>query len=114
MAKCELTAVTSGGPGRGAVDLAVGDCNAVGGLLSEDDVLAADLGSLEVVSIVSCCSSSGGTYGDSVDPNHVCAVNRDRITSPDVVRVQLGDLDVLDDDVVLRRVRSWSQNGSSM
>jgi hypothetical protein len=77
-------------------------------------VLAADLGSLEVVSIVSWCSSSGSTYGDSVDPNHVCAVDRDRITSPDVVRVQLGDLDVLDDDVVLNRVRSRPQNISSM
>lgn len=43
----------------------------------------------------------GSTYGNSVDPDHVCAVDGDSITAPDVVRVQLSDLDVLDDDVVL-------------
>jgi hypothetical protein len=39
------------------------------------------------------------TYGHSVDPNHVCTCNGDSITAPDVVGVQLGDLDVLNDDV---------------
>ena len=34
-----------------------------------------------------------------VNPNHVRAGQGDSITAPDVVRVQLGDLDVLNDDV---------------
>jgi hypothetical protein len=53
-----------------------------------------------VVSIDAWWLSIGITYGDSVDPDHVGAVDGDGITAPDVVGVQLGDLDVLDDDVV--------------
>lgn len=34
-----------------------------------------------------------------VNPDHVCSGEGDSITAPDVVRVQLGDLDVLNDDV---------------
>lgn len=34
-----------------------------------------------------------------VNPDHVCTGEGDSITAPDVVRVQLGDLDVLNDDV---------------
>lgn len=34
-----------------------------------------------------------------IDPDHVGAIKSDRITAPDVVRVQFGNLDVLDDDV---------------
>ena len=46
-------------------------------------MLAADLGS-----------------GHVVDPDHVGAVESDSVTAPDVLGVELGDLDVLDDDVV--------------
>jgi len=46
-------------------------------------VLTADLGS-----------------GYVVDPHHISTVKSDGITAPNVVRVELGDLDVLDDDVV--------------
>jgi hypothetical protein len=53
-----------------------------------------------VVSIDAWLLSIGVTYGDSVDPDHVGTIDGDGITTPDVVRVQLGDLDVLDDDVV--------------
>lgn len=43
-----LVAVAGGGPVRGAVDFAVGDGDAAGGVLAEDDVLTADLGGLGV------------------------------------------------------------------
>lgn len=43
-----VLAVAGGGPGGGAVDLRVGDCDAVGGRIAEDDVLAADEGGLGV------------------------------------------------------------------
>ena len=36
-----------------------------------------------------------------LDLHHVGAVESDGITAPDVLGVQLGNLDVLDDDVVL-------------
>lgn len=55
-----VMAVAGGRPGGGTVDLAVGDCHAVGGAVAEDEVLAAD----EV-------------GGDMVDPDHVGAVKCD-------------------------------------
>ena len=47
------------------------------------------------------------TYGNSVDPHHVCTIQRDRIAAPYIVRVQLGDLDVLNNDVVLKLVSTY-------
>lgn len=44
-----VVAVAGGGPGGGAVDLGVGDCNAAGGAVTEDDVLAADERGVDVV-----------------------------------------------------------------
>lgn len=46
-----VVTVAGGAPGGRTVDLAVGDCHAVACLLSKDDVLAANLGSLDLVSI---------------------------------------------------------------
>jgi hypothetical protein len=37
-----VVGVAGGGPGCCAVDVAVGDCDAVGGAVAEDDVLAGD------------------------------------------------------------------------
>lgn len=37
--------------------------------------------------------------GNAVDPDQVGSVNGDGISSPDVLWVDVGDLDVLDDDV---------------
>lgn len=34
-----------------------------------------------------------------IDPNHVTAIESDGITTPDILRVELGDVNVLDDDV---------------
>ena len=39
------------------------------------------------------------TRGDVVDPDEVCAVESNGISTPNVVRVNRCDLDVLDDDV---------------
>ena len=38
-------------------------------------------------------------YLDMVDPDHVGPCQRNCVTSPDILRVELGDVDVLDDDV---------------
>lgn len=72
-----VVTVAGGGPCAGAVDEAVGDCNALGGLGSEDDVLAGDAG---------CC--------DVVDPDHVGVVDGDCVAAPDVFWVDVGDSDV--------------------
>jgi hypothetical protein len=42
-----------------------------------------------------------------VDPDHVRASQRDRVTAPDVLRVELGDVNVLDDDVFDTEVVSF-------
>ena len=78
-----MVAVAGGGPRGDAVNLVVGDGDAVAGLVAEDDVLAAD-----------------ERGGDVVDPDHVDVVEGDGVAAPDVLRVELGDVDVLDDDVV--------------
>lgn len=38
-------------------------------------------------------------YLDVIDPNHIAAIESDGIATPDVLRVELGDMNVLDDDV---------------
>ena len=78
-----VVAVTGGGVVAGAVDEAVGDGHALGGVGTKDNVLATDAGG-----------------GDVVNPDHVGAVDGDGITTPDVLRVDLGSTDVLDDDVL--------------
>lgn len=75
--------VAGGRPIGLAVDLAVGDGDAVGGALAQDDVLAADARGLDVV-----------------DPDEVGAVDGDTVAAPDVLGVDLGNMDVLDDDVL--------------
>lgn len=44
--------------------------------------------------------SSLVAYLDLVDPDHVGASKSDRIAAPDVLRVKLGDVDVLDDNIL--------------
>lgn len=78
-----VVGVAAGGPVGGAVDLAVGDGDTVGGAVAEDNVLAADERS-----------------GDMVDPDVVGVVEGDGISSPDKLRVKLSDVNVLDDDVL--------------
>lgn len=78
-----VVAVASGTPRGRAVNLRVGDGDAVRGALAQDDVLAADEGGLDVV-----------------DPDHVGAVQGDGVATPNVLGVDVGDVDVLDDDVL--------------
>jgi hypothetical protein len=78
-----MVAVTCRRPARGAVDLAVGDGNAVRGGVAEDDVLARDQ-----------------VGGDVVDPDEVGAVDGDGVAAPDVGRVDVGEAHVLDDNVL--------------
>lgn len=75
--------VAGGGPVGGAVELGVGDGDTVGGSVAEDEVLATNAGGL-----------------DMVDPDHVGARDGDGITAPHVLGVDLGEVDVLDDDVL--------------
>lgn len=78
-----VVSVASGRPLALAVDVAVGDRDTAGRILAQDDVLTGDL-----------------VGGDVVDPDQVGAGQGDGITSPDVLGVELGDADVLDDDVL--------------
>jgi hypothetical protein len=78
-----VVGVAGSGPGGGTVDLVVGDGNTAGSAVAEDNVLAGD----EV-------------GGDVVNPDHVGTVNGDGITTPDVLRVDLSETDVLDDNVL--------------
>lgn len=73
-----VVTVAGGGPGGRAVNLVVGDGDTVRGAVAENNVLAADQGGLDVV-----------------DPDKVGAVESDGITAPDVLGVQVGDVDVL-------------------
>ncbi len=66
-----------------AVELAVGDGNTPASVAAQNKVLAPD---------------EGG--GNMVDPDHVGVVQGDGISTPDVLRVEIGDVDVLDDDVL--------------
>ena len=40
------------------------------------------------------------TYGNVVDPDVVCSVQGDGISAPNVFRVDIGDLNVLEDDIL--------------
>jgi hypothetical protein len=65
------------------VNVRVGDGNSVVGVGSEDNVLTTDLGGSNVV-----------------NPDEIGTIKSHGITTPDVLRVQFGDMDVLDDDVL--------------
>lgn len=72
-----VIAVAGGRVTGRAVDVAVGDGHALGGLGAEDNVLAANAGG-----------------GNVVDPDHVAIVDGDGITAPDVLGVDISDGDV--------------------
>lgn len=78
-----VVGVAAGGPGAGAVNLGVGDGDTVAGLVAEDNVLATD-----------------ERGSDVVDPDQVSVVEGDGITAPDEARVEVGNMNVLDDDVL--------------
>lgn len=78
-----VVSVASGRVGGLAIDVGVGDGHAVGSILAQDNVLAAD-----------------GVGGDVVDPDQIRSGQSDGITSPNILRVQLRNANVLDDDVL--------------
>jgi len=78
-----VVAVTGRGPCGCTVDFAVGDGDAVGSSVSEDNVLAGD----EI-------------GGDMVDPDKISPIQGDGIASPNVLRVDVGESHVLDNDVL--------------
>jgi len=78
-----LVTVTSSRPLTLSVDVVVGDGDTVGSAGSENNVLAADVGGSNVI-----------------NPDEVRAINLNGITTPNVLRVELSDVDVLNDDVL--------------
>jgi hypothetical protein len=78
-----VVVVTSGRPTGVTVNLRVRDRDTVGGAVAEDNVLAPNEGGL-----------------DMVDPDEVAAIEGNSITTPDVLGIQVGDVYVLDDDVL--------------
>ena len=69
-----VVTVTGSGVTAGTVEEAVGDGDTLGGQSAENDVLARDAGS-----------------GDVVNPDQVGVVDGDGITAPDVLGVDVGD-----------------------
>lgn len=78
-----VVTITGRRVGGFTIDVAVGDADTARSGLTKDDVLTADR-----------------VGGDVVDPDQISAGQGDGITTPDVLGVQLGDADVLDDDVL--------------
>lgn len=78
-----VVSVASSGPVGAAVNQVVRDSNAVVGLGTENNVLATNTGSSDVI-----------------NPDEIGIVDSDGITAPNVLGVDIGDSDVLDDDVL--------------
>lgn len=78
-----MVTVTSCRPASLTVKLVVGQSNAVGGSLAGDEHLTTDQGELAVV-----------------DPDQVGSSKSESITTPDVLRVKLSDVNILDDNVL--------------
>lgn len=83
------------------VEFVVGEGDAVGGCFAQDDHLAPDHGELAVV-----CREGVSTFASArrskwlTNPDLVGSGNCDGVTTPDVLRVQVGDVDVLNDHVL--------------
>lgn len=78
-----MMAIARCAPAGLAVELAVGEGDAVGGCLAGDEHLAAYKRHLDVV-----------------DPDEIGAGERDGVAAPDVLRVEVRDVDVLDNHVL--------------
>ena len=74
--------ITTRTPARTPINLTIRDRHAIRGVVACDDMLAPDERRLDVV-----------------DPDEIRADERDGVAAPDVLRVELGDVDVLYDDV---------------
>lgn len=94
-----VVAVASSGVGRLAVDEVVGQRDALAGVEAEDVVLAARACSLSLLEGIWSEEKRMG-YRDVINPDLVGAIERDGITTPDVLGVEISNVDVLDDDVL--------------
>jgi hypothetical protein len=97
-----VMAITSRGILGLAIEFVVGNCDAVRCGFTEDDHLAADHGELAVIYRGSVCElASRGTYWVRLtNPDLVRSGNCDSVTTPDVLRVEVCDMDVLNDHVL--------------
>lgn len=77
-----MVAIAGSRPRSRPIDLVVGDGDAVAGIVTKNNVLAADQ-----------------RGSDVIDPYQIDVVNGDGVTAPDVLGVEVRDVDVLDDDV---------------
>lgn len=78
-----VVTIASSRPRGSTVDLVVGDGHSVAGTVAENNVLTADQGSSDVV-----------------DPDEVGVIQGNSIATPDVLRVEGSDVNVLNDDVL--------------
>jgi hypothetical protein len=78
-----VVAIAGSRPRSRSVDLVVGDSDTVAGIVTKNNVLAADQ-----------------RRSDVIDPYQIDVVNGDSITTPDVLGVEVRDVNVLDDDVL--------------
>lgn len=97
-----VVAVARGGPVCLPFHEVVGDCDASVFAVACDNMLAADEGGLGRLAIKFCygLSRRASPYLDMVDPDIRRAIESDGVAAPDILRVQVSDFEVLEDDIV--------------
>lgn len=105
--------VASSRPRGGAVDLGVRDGDTVGSLVTQHDMLTANerglatgelarllpMSDVQPVFVCTIGEAPSMTYLDVINPYEVGTIQSDSITTPDVLRVQICYVNVLDDDI---------------
>ena len=93
-----VVAIAGGRVVRLSVDVVVGEGDAVIGLSSEDVVLATNPSSLGRLSVILFLYTQildiWEAYGHMVNPDKIGLVHSDGVTTPDVLRVDIGDCNV--------------------
>lgn len=95
-----VVAIAGGGVVGDTVNVVVGERDAVVGAGSKDVVLATDAGGLSYVNSMllkyNVELNKMKTYSNMVDPDQVAVIKSNSITTPDVLRVDVGNRDVPD------------------
>lgn len=89
-----VVVVASGGPAGVSIKLGVGNGDTTGCGGSSDEVLTTDEGNLSMSITIGFKSIEDSTYLDVINPDEISAGKSDGITSPDVLWVQLSDVNV--------------------
>ena len=89
-----VVVVTGGGPAGVSIKLRVRDCDTTGCGGSSDEVLTTDEGDLNVSITVDFKRIRDSAYLDMINPDEISAGKGDSITSPGVLWVQLGNVNV--------------------